>query len=67
MYLKRENRGAEIRKQNEEECEMYVVDLYEDDNLLESKELPGKSIYYAQDTAENWLNGVLKTKRLLNE
>jgi len=62
MYIKRENRGAEIHKTNTESCEMYVVDFYENDMIVETRELPGKSIYYAQDAAENWLNGVLKVK-----
>lgn len=61
MYLKRENRGAEIRKTNTESCETYVVDMYLDDELVERRELPGKSLYYAQDTAENWLNEVIKS------
>ena len=67
MYLKRDNRGAEIRKTNTESCEMYVVDLYENGAIVEVRELPGKSIYYAQDTAENWLNGILETKQFLAE
>jgi len=67
MYLKRENRGAEIRKINTETNETYVVDFYENDALVETRELPGKSIYYAQDTAENWLNGIIPSKRFLVE
>jgi hypothetical protein len=38
----------------------YVIDLYEDDTLLESRQVPGKSIYYAEDVAENWENGIIK-------
>lgn len=38
---------------------MYVVDLYENDQLLESRELPGKSKYYADDVSENWENGII--------
>ena len=67
MYLKRENRGAEIRKINTETNETYVVDFYENDVLVETRELPGKSIHYAQDTAENWLNGVIPSKQFLVE
>ena len=59
MYMKLENRGAEIRKENTHECEYYVVDLYLDDNLVETRELQGKSIHYARDTAENWVNGIM--------
>ena len=59
MYMKRNNLGAEIRKENTEECEYYVVDLYLNDNLVETRELQGKSIHYARDTAENWVNGIM--------
>ena len=59
MYIKLENRGAEIRKENTQECEYYVVDLYLDDALIETRELQGKSIHYARDTAENWINGII--------
>lgn len=38
----------------------YVVDLFENDILMESREIPGKSIYYANDVAENWENGIIK-------
>jgi hypothetical protein len=60
MYIKLKNRGAEIRKENTSSCEMYVVDFYEDDVIVESRDLPGKSIYYARDTAENWVNGIIE-------
>lgn len=54
------NRKAKIRKINTETNETYVVDLYLDDILIESRELPGKSIYYARSAAENWENGVME-------
>ena len=38
----------------------FVVDLYEDNVLQESRELPGKSRYYAEDVSENWDNGIIK-------
>lgn len=38
----------------------YVVDLFENEKLVESREIPGKSIYYANDVAENWENGIIK-------
>lgn len=38
----------------------YVIDLFEDGTLMESREVPGKSIYYAEDVAENWENGIIK-------
>lgn len=38
----------------------YVIDLFEDDTLMESRQVPGKSIHYAEDVAENWENGIIK-------
>jgi hypothetical protein len=32
----------------------YAVDMFEDNDLVETRILPGKSIYYAEDLAENW-------------
>jgi hypothetical protein len=40
---------------------MYVVDLYENNKLIETRELPGKSRYYAEDVSENWDTGIIKT------
>lgn len=34
----------------------YVVEMFEDDTLVESRILPGKSRLYAEDLAENWKN-----------
>lgn len=53
-------RRSDIRKINTEFRETYVVDLYENDVLVESRELPGKSIYYANDVAENWENHIIQ-------
>jgi len=39
---------------------MFVVDLYQDGQLVESRELPGKSIHYANDVSENWDTGIIK-------
>ena len=38
----------------------YVVDLLEGRKLIETRELPGKSLHYAEDVAENWENGIIK-------
>lgn len=38
----------------------YVVDMFEDELLLESRTLLNKSIHYANDVAENWENGIIK-------
>lgn len=39
---------------------MYVVDLYEDGMLKETRQLPGKSIHYANDVSENWDAGIIQ-------
>jgi len=39
---------------------MYVVDLWENDVLVEKRELPGHNVYYAKDVAENWENGIIQ-------
>lgn len=39
---------------------MYVVELYENGNLVETRELPGKSKYYADDVSENWDTGIIQ-------
>jgi len=46
---------------------MWIVNLYEDNILLESRELPGKSLRYAEDVAENWENGIIKLEGSKNE
>lgn len=38
----------------------YVVEMYEDNTLVETRVLPGKSVHYAQDVSENWDNGLIK-------
>lgn len=39
---------------------IFVVDMYENGVLVESRELPNKSIHYANDVAENWKNGIIQ-------
>jgi len=39
---------------------MYVVDLYENGKLVQSRDLPGHNRYYAEDVAENWENGIIQ-------
>ena len=51
-----ENRKAQIRVE-----QMYVVDLWENGKLIETRQLPGKSKRYAEDVEENWLNGIITT------
>lgn len=56
------NRIAKIRKQQieGEESTMFVVDLFENDQLVQTRELPGKSRHYAQDVVENWESGLIQ-------
>ena len=60
-------RRSEIRREmntNLRETDvMFVVDLYEDDVLIESRKLPNKSIHYAQDVSDNWDNGIIKNDK----
>lgn len=39
---------------------MYVVHLYEGNKLVQTRELPGKSLHYAEDVAENWETGIIQ-------
>lgn len=57
-------RTSAIRKEvnpniNESDV-MYVVELYEDGELVEMRALPNKSIHYALAVSENWNNGIIK-------
>jgi hypothetical protein len=40
--------------------DMYCVYLYENNELLEVRPLPEKSIHYAEDVVTNWENGLIK-------
>lgn len=48
-------REAKIRQES-----YYVVDLYEDRELVESRSVLGHSYDYAQDVSENWVSGILQ-------
>lgn len=59
------SRKAHVRKVSTNNLEadgdsMYVVNLYENDKLVQTRELPGKSMHYAKDVAENWESGVIQ-------
>jgi hypothetical protein len=43
-----------------EEGEKLFVDFYRDEILLDSREVTGHSIQYAQDIAENYTLGILR-------
>jgi hypothetical protein len=48
-------REAKIRQ-----VKYYVVDLYEDRELVETRSVLGHSYDYAQDVSENWISGILQ-------
>lgn len=39
---------------------MFVVDLIENGQVVESRKLPGKSVSYARDVVENWESGLIQ-------
>ena len=39
---------------------VFVVDLIENGRVVESRRLPGKSKYYAEDVARNWESGLIQ-------
>lgn len=38
----------------------YEVNMYEKNQLIESRPIVGHSLIYAEDCADNWINGVIK-------
>jgi hypothetical protein len=57
------NRHSEIRRvpsPQTQSGEMFVVDLWEDGKLVQTRELPEHNYYYAQDLSENWDTGVIQ-------
>ena len=41
----------------------YVVDLYKDGILVESRSVYGHSLAYAESLADNWKNGVISKEQ----
>ncbi len=39
---------------------MFVVDLFENNQLVQTRELPGKSKKFATDVVENWNSGLMQ-------
>ena len=39
---------------------MFVVDFYEDEKKVETREFPNKSAYYAESAARNWDAGIIE-------
>ena len=62
------NRTASVRKvhcagptnESSGPDSMYVVDLIENGQVVESRKLPGKSMAYVNDVCENWNNGIIQ-------
>lgn len=54
------NRHSIIRTVKINDIDTFVVDLFENDKLVESRALPGKSVHYANDVSENWDTGIIK-------
>jgi hypothetical protein len=57
--MKRKIKGITNRTATIIDQKGFAVEFYEDDVLVETRELPGKSISYAEDTAENWVSGLI--------
>ena len=52
------NRKAIIYVDTKEEC--YSIDFFENDSIIGTEHYPNKSIYWAEDCAENWVMGIKK-------
>lgn len=39
----------------------YIVDLYEHGVLLQSRDMGRHNLQYAEDCAENWVEGIIKS------
>ena len=57
--MKRKIKGQTSRTAKIIDEKGYAVEFYEDEVLVETRQLPGKSISYAEDTAENWVSGLI--------
>lgn len=68
IWRKKMNRAASVRKvpcsgvtnESSGPDTMYVVDLIENGQVVESRKLPGKSMSYVNDVCENWNNGIIQ-------
>lgn len=49
-----------VRKAVVKDDDGYVVELWEHDRLVEIRDLRDKSLRYAEDCAENWVEGLIK-------
>ena len=55
------------RKAKVKASTVYVVEMFEDGELVESRPMYGKSIKYAEDCAENWENGIIPSPGIDSE
>tara|TARA_R110002012_G_scaffold138606_1_gene295410 strand:+ start:174 stop:449 length:276 start_codon:yes stop_codon:yes gene_type:complete len=67
--MKNKIKGTSKRSSRVTQTTCWQVEMYEDNVLIETRELPGKSIHYANDTAENWDKGIIQktTKHYLDD
>jgi len=50
------NRRSVVRMDGD----VYVVDLYEGNTLVQTRRLEGKNQFYAEDVSNNWNNGIIQ-------
>lgn len=43
-----------------EDDEGYFVEFWQDDTAVKQVDVRDHSLYYAEDTAENWISGLIK-------
>ena len=58
--MKRKIKGHTNRTARIIDHKGFAVEFFEDDVLIETRELPNKSLSYAEDTAENWVSGLIQ-------
>ena len=51
-----ENRSSLLKKT----IDGFLVEMIENDEFMQSRQIVGKSIHYCRDAAENWIIGVIK-------
>ena len=51
-----ENRSSLLKKT----IDGFLVEMFENDEFMQSRQIVGKSIHYCRDAAENWIIGVIK-------
>jgi hypothetical protein len=59
-YIRKESANGSNESGSSGPDTMYVVDLLENGQVVESRKLPGKSESYARDVVENWNSGLIQ-------